>query len=130
MQVRIACAWQHQRRDCTGYRRILQDIESLGEAEQQIQVAHGFARNYLYPRKKAEPVPTKPGDRHSKLSPALVCLLATFHTPVQALRCVHVLQGEAKVAVDDLHQVLRILTKQTLVCGTAEVHSTLKLFIG
>ena len=47
---------------------IMQDVDNLGLQGQQVVVSHGYARNCLYPRQLAAPVPTKPRDRHHKVS--------------------------------------------------------------
>ncbi len=50
------------------FHHISQDVEHLGLQGQQVVVSHGYARNFLYPRQLAAPVPTKPRDRHQKVS--------------------------------------------------------------
>ena len=46
---------------------LLKDVESLGERGQAIDVAPGYLRNYLIPRKLAQPA--TPGARGSAAAP-------------------------------------------------------------
>ncbi|DBB12774.1 TPA: hypothetical protein ACH3X3_005545 [Trebouxia sp. C0006] len=75
---------------------LLEDVEHLGLQGQQVVVSHGYARNFLYPRQLAAPVPTKPRDRHQKVSQG--------NEP----------EGSA-AASEDLQAILSMLTSQPVV---------------
>ncbi|KAL3150553.1 hypothetical protein ABBQ32_000367 [Trebouxia sp. C0010 RCD-2024] len=76
---------------------LLKDIDSLGEQGQQVEVSHGFARNYLYPRGQAAPVPTKPRARHTKLS-----------QPSQVMKCSANAAGELVESIGAEHIVAAV----------------------
>ncbi|KAL3137861.1 hypothetical protein ABBQ38_005114 [Trebouxia sp. C0009 RCD-2024] len=76
---------------------LLKDIDTLGEKGQQVEVSHGFARNYLYPRGQAAPVPTKTRARHTKHSQPS--------------------QESSTASSPDLQAVVGVLTSQPIVCS-------------
>ena len=49
----------------------VQDIDGLAFAGSRVQVSHGFARNWLVPRRLAQPKPADPSAR--RLRPTKVC---------------------------------------------------------
>lgn len=75
---------------------LLEDVDHLGLKGQQVGVAHGYARNWLYPRQLAAPIPIKPRDRHQKA-------VKQQET------------GGADAASEDLQAVLSMLTSQPVV---------------